>query len=254
VFWVLGAASLLWLPAWFGTALPRPTAATTHARAAAPGWREILSQRALWAMGIGGFCYAYPPYLLMTWLPTFLINAEHESLIQMAWIGAAVPCCQSLGSALSGVLSDRAIAAGQDESTVRKRYMQSGMGGCGLMMLGATFAPHGWVVVWLGAAAFAAGWMSSMNFTAGQILAGPTAAGRWMGAQNLITNLSGVAAPLATGVIVAHTGSYRMAFLVPAVLSLIGLLAWGPLLGPVRTVAWRGARATRNADTPLTCA
>jgi len=240
VFWMLGAASLLWLPAWFNTPLPRSTPSAEMARRSGPGWGELLSQRALWGMGIGGFCYAYPPYLLMTWLPTFLVNAEHDSLIQMAWIGAAIPCCQALGSALSGVLSDRAIAAGQAESTVRKRYMQSGMAGCGLMMLGATFAPHGWVVIWLGAAAFGAGWMSSMNFTAGQILAGPTVAGRWMGAQNLITNLSGVAAPLATGLIVAHTGSYRMAFLIPALLSLIGLVAWGPLMGPVRQVVWRG--------------
>jgi MFS family permease len=239
VFWVLGAASLLWLPAWFGTALPRPTAQVTVARESAPGWGAILSQPALWGMGLGGFCYAYPPYLLMTWLPTFLVNAEHDTLIQMAWIGAAIPCCQALGSALSGVLSDRAIMAGQDESAVRKRYMLGGMGGCGLMMLGATFAPHGWVVIWLGAASFGAGWMSSMNFTAGQILAGPGAAGRWMGAQNLITNLSGVAAPLATGLIIAHTGSYRMAFLVPALLSLLGLVAWGLLTGPIRPLVWR---------------
>jgi MFS family permease len=240
VFWVLGAASLLWLPAWFRTALPRPTVRAGPAPGSGPGWGEILSQRALWGMGLGGFCYAYPPYLLMTWLPTFLVNAEHDSLIQMAWIGAAIPCCQALGSALSGILSDRAITAGQDESTVRKRYMQGGMGTCGLMMLGATFAPHGWVVIWLGAASFGAGWMSSMNFTAGQILAGPTAAGRWMGAQNLITNLSGVAAPLATGLIVAHTGSYRMAFLISALLSLVGLAAWGLLTGPIRQITWRG--------------
>ena len=241
VFWVLGAASLLWLPAWFATPLPQPTVAPAILRKSGPGWGKILSRRALWGMGLGGFCYAYPPYLLMTWLPTFLVNGEHDSLIRMAWIGAAIPCCQALGSALSGVLSDRAIAQGQDESAVRKRYMQGGMGGCGLMMLVATFAPHGWVVVWLGAAAFGAGWMSTINFAAGQILAGPAAAGRWMGAQNLITNLSGVAAPLATGLIVAQTGSYRMAFLVPALLSLVGLAAWGLLTGPIRPLQWRGS-------------
>ena len=81
--------------------------------------------------------------------------------------------------------------------------------------------------------------MSPMCFTAGQTLAGPAAAGRWMGLQNLIGNMSGVTAPLVTGLVVQHTGSYRLAFLIPAVLALIGMVAWGPLIGPVRQVAWR---------------
>jgi hypothetical protein len=50
-----------------------------------------------------------------------------------------------------------------------------------------------------------------------------------------------VTAPLITGLVVQHTGSYRLAFLIPAVLALIGMVAWGPLIGPVRQIAWRRA-------------
>lgn len=238
VFVVLGAVSLLWLPLWFATALPGSVRTDAAAPVQPPGWREMLSQPALWGVGIGQFCYAYPTYLLLTWLPTFLVTAEHVSLSQMAWIGAVIPAISALGCTFSGIASDRAIAAGNDESFVRKSFLLGGMGCLGLTLLAATFAPHGWVVVCLAGTALFGGMISPMNFTSGQTLAGPAAAGRWMGLQNLIGNMSGVAAPIVTGLVVAHTGSFRMAFLIPAVLALAGMAAYGWLMGAVRPVCW----------------
>lgn len=238
VFWVLGAVSLLWLPGWLTTPLPR-SRPSGPGQGDGPGWRELLSQPAVWTTAIGGFAYAYSPYLLMTWLPSFLVNAEHCTLVQMAWIGAAIAICQALGAVVSGLVSDRAIVAGHDEGIVRKRFMLAGMGGTALMMLGATVAPHGWVELCLGGAAFCIGLMCTAINTSVQTMAGPYAAGRWIAVFNTICNMSGVVAPLATGLVVAATGSFRLAFLIPAVLSLFGLIAWGPLTGPIRPVAWR---------------
>jgi MFS family permease len=240
-FLVLGGASLLWLPGWFTTALPHSDKAPDAVLAPIPGWREVLSQPALWTLGIGSFCYSYPPYLLLTWLPSFLVNAEHYSLIQMAWIGAAIAVCQALGAGLGGTLSDRAIIGGQDEGAMRKRFMLAGMAGTGVMMLGATYAPHGLVELCLGGAALCVGVMGTACNAAAQMVAGPGAAGRWMGVSNMVTNFSGVAAPLFTGLIVARTGSYQLAFLIPAVLSVLGLAMWGPLTGPIRPVVWTGS-------------
>lgn len=240
VFWVLGAASLLWLPAWLGTRLPQPGAADLgDAAAVMPGWGAILRQRGLWGVAIGQFCYAYPTYLLLTWLPSYLVQAEHYSLQRMAVVGAMIPLIQAAGSAISGLWSDLAIGAGHDESGMRKRFLLGGIIANGVMLAGAWAAPAGWVLPCLAGSALACGIVSPINFTSGQTLAGPAAAGRWMGVQNLIGNLSGVAAPLITGLVVQATGSYRLAFLIPAGLSVVGLIAWGPLMGPVRQVAWR---------------
>jgi MFS family permease len=241
VFWVIGAASIVWLPLWFATRLPAQPAHDDPTRRPPPGWGEILAQRGLWGIAIGQFCYAYPTYLLLTWLPTFLVTSEHYSLRSMALVGAAIPVGQALGSGFSGVASDRAIAAGQDASAVRKWFLMGGMAGTGLTFVGATLAPHSTVVIWLAATAVFCGVISPLNFGAGQTLAGPAAAGRWMGTQNLIGNLSGIAAPMVTGLVVAQTGSFRLAFLIPALLSVIGLVAYGPLTGPIRQVAWRKA-------------
>jgi MFS family permease len=242
VFWVLGAASLLWLPAWLMTRLPQARVLPVgQAPVRVPGWGEILCQRGLWGVAIGQFCYAYPTYLLLTWLPSYLVQAEHYSLERMAVVGATIPLIQAAGSGISGVWSDRAIGAGHDESRMRKRFLLGGIIVNGVMLTGAWAAPPGWVLPCLALAALAGGVMSPINFTCGQTLAGPAAASRWMGVQSLIGNLSGVTAPLVTGLVVQATGSYRLAFLIPAGLSIVGFIAWGPLMGPVRQVAWREA-------------
>ncbi|WP_353229455.1 MFS transporter [Novosphingobium sp.] len=257
VFVVLGGVSLLWLLPWFATTLPAPSPrAGAHAAAttdAPPGWIEMLTNRRFWAVSIGHFCYCYPAYLLLTWLPSFLVNAQHYSLSQLAWIGAAIPLCSAAGCVISGTLSDRGIAAGRDETAMRKRFMVGGMAATGLSMLAATFAPDGAVVVvCLASTAFSCGIMSPMSFTAAQKLAGPLAAGRWMGLQNMIGNLAGIAAPIITGLVVAQTGSYRMAFLIPAVMCLGGMAAWGPWMGPITPVAWRGHRRSAGGGPATT--
>ena len=240
VFLAMGGFSLLWLVPWFATRLPAPQRATAAAPPA-PGWGAILSQRQLWASGIGQFCYAYTIYLLLTWLPSFLVHSEHFTLRQMPFVGAGVALCQAGAALTSGSLTDRAIARGGDPSAVRKRFKLGGMGGMGVMLALASVAPHGWVVLCLAGTGLCCGLMSPLIFTTTQALAGPSAAGRWMGAQNVLGNTAGMVAPAVTGVIVQATGSFAGAFLVPALLSVIGLIAWGPMLGEITPVRWGGA-------------
>ena len=72
-------------------------------------------------------------------------------------------------------------------------------------------------------------------------MAGPLAAGRWTSIQNGVGNLSGIAAPWVTGVVVEKTGAFYLAFVVSAVVALIGAFLWGVVVGPVETVKWRTA-------------
>jgi cyanate permease len=60
----------------------------------------------------------------------------------------------------------------------------------------------------------------------GQSLAGPQAAGRWIGLQNGVANLSGVTGPALTGFLVDRTGHFGAALAVAALVAMIGALAW----------------------------
>jgi dipeptide/tripeptide permease len=69
--------------------------------------------------------------------------------------------------------------------------------------------------------------MYSCNiWAATQSIAGPPNVGRWSGIQNLIGNLGGVASPVITGWIVTVTGSFQVAFVIAAVVMVIGVLIY----------------------------
>ena len=244
VFLALGGVSLLWLVPWLFV----PKLEAAHERAAravnVPAFTEILSQRALWGAAIGHFCANYQYYLLLTWLPIFLVKSLHFSLTEMAWIGAGVFAMQSLASIVGGTLSDVLIRDGHSATHVRKAFVLTGAAGCGIAFLFAAISPPAWAVFCLVLAGICQGLISPMIFTIGQTLSGPDAGGRWMGVQNLIGNLAGISAPIITGVLRDATGGFQAAFYVAAAFSIVAVVAWAIVIERVEPVAWRlGFRA-----------
>ena len=68
--------------------------------------------------------------------------------------------------------------------------------------------------------------------------AGPGAAARWWGVQNFMGNLSGISAPVITGVVVDRTGSFSAAFMLAAGVALVGMLAYGVIVRRIETIDW----------------
>jgi MFS family permease len=239
VFLALGTVSLLWLLPWL--TVPKLHAADDHASrvATVPAFAEILRQRSLWGAAIGHFCANYQYYLLLTWLPIFLVKSLHFSLVDMAWIGAGVFAMQSLASIVGGTLSDVMIRSGSSATLVRKGFVLTGAAGCGVALVFAGVTSPPWAVFWLVLSGVAQGFISPMIFTIGQTLSGPSAGGRWMGVQNLIGNFAGISAPIVTGLIVDATGSFQSAFFIAGALSLVAVFAWGIVIERVEPVAWR---------------
>ena len=249
VFLSLGAVSLLWLAPWLTTSMPSTAPAAAPAarpapQTSGPGYGELLRHRALWAVSLGQFCYSYQFYLLLTWLPLFLVKSQHYSLAVMAVLGAAVYAVQSLSALASGVLSDHLIRAGGSPTRVRKSFVLGGVAGGGLALLLTGIGPRELTLPCLLAAGVFTGLTNPMMFSIGQTLAGPTAGGRWMGIQNMFGNFAGILAPMVTGFVVEATGAFTAAFVVAAVLSLAGLICWGLMLTRVEPVSWRSSRHT----------
>ncbi|MBA3898472.1 MAG: hypothetical protein H0X36_15370, partial [Sphingomonadaceae bacterium] len=73
-----------------------------------------------------------------------------------------------------------------------------------------------------------------------QTLAGPCAAGKFVGFQNFVGNLAGIVAPALTGLLVDRTGGFGAAFAVAAGVSLAGALCWGVLIGRIERLSWSG--------------
>ena len=75
-------------------------------------------------------------------------------------------------------------------------------------------------------------------YSIGQTLAGPRAAGKWVGLQNGFAGLSGVISPIVTGYSIDATGDYRVAFLVAAAITMIGMANWLFVVRRIEQIAW----------------
>ena len=242
VFLCLGALSLLWLWPWLttrGDTISRKPLA--KGVAFGPGYGELLGRRALWAVSLGQLCYSWQFYLLLTWLPSYLVKAEHLSLTAMAWIGGAVFCLQALSALASGWATDALISRGSGRAGVRRILLVIAIAGGGLALLVEGLGPKGLAIPCLVLAGICTGVGNPLIFSIGQTLAGPSAGGRWMGIQNMGGNFAGILAPLTTGFIAQATGAFTGAFLLAAGLSVLGVLCWSVLLGPISPLAWKRA-------------
>ena len=239
VFYSLGGCSLLWLIPWL--CYRGSTVAAPSAEPATPApYAQILRQKALWGACMGQFCYSYPAYMLLTWLPIFLVKVQHLSVGQMGLAGGLIYLCQAMSAATGGIASDRLIRkAGWSVTMARKTFLS---GGLSIAIVGLIIASttHGRLFSTLGIVllAIGIGLCQPMVFAIGQTLAGPRAAARWMGIQNMAGNFAGVAAPILTGWLVDHTGSFAASFAAAAAFGLTGIVCWQWVVPRVEQTRW----------------
>ena len=233
-FIVLGLASMLWLVPWWRFKL-KPIAANSTAKLS---YREILKQRSAWGTCAALFCGNFMMYFLLTWLPYYLVRERHFSMGQMARIGGLAYILTATTALISGWAADKFMAAGKSATLVRKGFLISGMAGAGVfLMLSVTGNPR-FSIEMLMTASASLGMATANWWPVTQTMAGPHAAGRWVGVQNLSGNLSGVVAPAVTGFVVDRTGEFYWAFVLVGVVALLGSLVWLFWVGPIEPVQW----------------
>jgi sugar phosphate permease len=75
-------------------------------------------------------------------------------------------------------------------------------------------------------------------FAISQIIAGPAAAGRWVGVQNTIGNVAGIVAPALTGFVVESTGHFTLAFVSAAMVGILGFAGWVLMIPRIAGLSW----------------
>jgi MFS transporter, ACS family, D-galactonate transporter len=237
-FIVLGLVSLLWLPPWLKWR-PRTVVVPPADSAGAPSLLEFLSLRSAWGSCIGLFCGNYVNYFLLTWLPYYLVREQHFSMTSMAKIGGAGYLLGAGCALLAGWLSDRWIRAGASPTVVRKGVCGGALALSGISLGLCAVAPTPFLVVPLVLAGMAFFGASTPNvYAISQTLAGPHAAGRWVGFQNCVGNMAGMVVPVVTGFVLNRTGHFHWALLILTAVSLFGAAAWYFIIGPVEQVHW----------------
>ena len=239
LFFVFGALSLLWLVPWLLMKRPDPVNTTPVERPdVAPGFAEMLSTREMWGAMCGHFCNNYSYFLVLSWLPLYLVKQQGFSLTTMAWLGGAVYLISSITGVIGARIVDGWIGRGANVTRVRK----GGAIVCLLIALVCMLACASGNTTLAVAGLLGYGVANGLGFfsifSIGQTLAGPKAAGKWMGLQNGFGGLAGILSPIITGASIDATGDYRVAFLIAAASAVLGMLCWGVAIRKVEPVRW----------------
>lgn len=197
----------------------------------------IISRRKVWGLTIGFACYGYSFALFSTWLPNYFVREMHMSILSSATY-TTIPwlCATAADLFFGGWLIDHLIVRGYDPTRVRKSVLVLGMlTGCAIFGAGFT-TNETWAIVWLSvslsglAAAAPAGWSIPA------LIAPRGGTGTIGGIMNWVNAMMGIVAPIATGYIVALSGSFAGAFIVAGVVLAVGIAAYVFMLGRIEPI------------------
>jgi MFS transporter, ACS family, D-galactonate transporter len=242
-FAIIGSAALLWLIPWLATypardrsvtkPHPEEQATTTSARPREPKLRDVLLHRNLIGICLGFFCFDYYWYLLVTWLPDYLMTVRHLTVLRAALYSAAPFLVFGVSEPIGGWIADRLIHLGWNETTVRKGVVTVGFL-TGLLLIPAEHAASPAAAVWLFVGGSMVGLSTGNLIVILQSCAPVEHVGLWTGVENLFGNIAGVLAPLVTGFLIADSGSYAPGFDLAVGALVAGMISYWFVVGELK--------------------
>jgi ACS family D-galactonate transporter-like MFS transporter len=197
----------------------------------------LLKNRKIWGLTIGFAAYGYTFYLFLTWLPGYLVQSMHMSILKSAGFAAIPWACATVADLLvGGWLIDELIKRGHDETRVRKSVLVTGML-IGLAVFGTVFTkdPY-WAIGWISLALSGLAAAAPVGWSLPSLIAPTGGTGTVGGIMNFANNMMGVAAPIVTGILVGASQSFTSAFMVAGVVLLVGIFAFVVLLGRIEPI------------------
>jgi MFS family permease len=197
----------------------------------------LLRNRKVWGLTVGFSAYGYSFYLFLTWLPAYLVQTLHMSILKSAGYATIPWLFASLSDLLvGGFFVDYLIGRGLDETKVRKSVLVTGML-MGLAVFGATFTTNAvWAITWITIALTGLSAAAPVGSSIVSLIAPRGGTGTIGGIVNFCNNLMGIAAPVITGFIVGLTHSFAGAFLVAGLVLVIGIFFYVVVLGRIEPV------------------
>jgi MFS family permease len=241
MFFLVGFSALVWLIPWWMVFPARLDARSQKPAPPGPSQalREVLEHvrsRDLIGICLGFFCFDYYWYLLVTWLPDYLVTVRHLNILKAGLYASLPYFVWGVSEPVGGWIADRLIRWGWDETRSRKGVITVAFIS-GLLLIPAARVQNAHSAIILIAGASLVGLATGNLFGVLQSCAPPEDVGVWTGFENFAGNVGGVIAPAATGLLIARTGSYLPGFALAALVLLTGLLAYWFIVGELKAQA-----------------
>jgi MFS transporter, ACS family, D-galactonate transporter len=237
-FLLLGFAGLLWIVPWLlvfpdrmrsvNSGVASPSAASSR-----PVHWSVFLNRNLLGICLGFFCFDYYWYVLVTWLPDYLVTVRHLSIVQAGFYASLAFFTFGVAEPIGGWIADSLIRRGCDETRTRKGIVTLAFS-MGLLLIVAMQTSDTSIAIGLLIGASLVGLATGNLLVILQSCAPFERIGIWTGAENFAGNLAGIIAPLAVGWLIRRSGSYVPGFELGAIVLLVGLLAYWFVVGELK--------------------
>jgi len=235
-FLILGFTALLWLAPWFAIFPRRLQAVRASIGSPVVASHSIvptLLNRNLLGICLGFFCFDYYWYVLVTWLPDYLVTVRQLSIVQAGFYASLAFFIFGVSEPIGGWIADRLILHGWNETTTRKGIVTLAFSLGGFLIL-AIHSTHTGMAIGFIIAACLVGLATGNLLAILQSCAPSEAVGIWTGAENFAGNLAGIIAPLAVGFLIKSYGSYIPGFQLAPIILLAGVLAYWFVVGDLK--------------------
>ncbi|MGH9504116.1 MAG: MFS transporter [Terriglobales bacterium] len=237
-FLLLGFAGLLWIIPWLWVFPRRMRSASEDMASRASAipsriqWSALLNRNLL-GICLGFFCFDYYWYVLVTWLPDYLVTVRRLSIVQAGFYASLAFFTFGVSEPIGGWLADSLIRRGWDETRTRKGIVTFAFF-MGLLLVAAMRTSTTPMAIGFLIGASLVGLATGNLLVILQCCAPFERVGIWTGAENFAGNLAGIVAPLAVGLLIKRNGSYVPGFELGAIVLLAGLLAYWFIVGELK--------------------
>ena len=257
VFYICGAIGLVWAVWWFLAYRDLPedhamvnrgelarirgvdasgsvNAANIEARPNVP-WGTLIRSPNMWAIMCAYFTYVYCLWIFLSWLPSYLIEFRHFTLIKVGLFASLPLWAGVVGDTVGGLSTDWLLKKTGSAKIARRSVAMVGLLGCCACIVPAALTADPYVAVYC-----LTGSMFFLECTIGPSWSVPMDvggkySGTVSGMMNMAGNIGGALSPLVFGFLVQF-GNWQAPFIVAAALLVLGALVWGFWLDPDRSV------------------
>lgn len=211
---------------------------------------RLFRERQLLGMFIGQFAIMTTMFFFLTWFPTYLIKEKNLSIIQTGYY-ATIPFLVAIaGALLGGKWSDWMIQRGNTLSFARKAPIIMGF-----FLTAAIFGANytndiNMVIALMSVAFFGQALSSTVTGALMSDIAPKEAVGLAGGLLIFFAMLGSATSPLVVGFVVQYTGGFSGAMAYVAAISLIGMVAYLFVVGPVSRIVIADSLPAGSLATP----
>ena len=253
VFYICGAVGLVWAVWWYFSYRDLPeehpmvnqielqrirgldqagniNQPTTEAKASVP-WATLLRSPNMWAIMCAYFTYVYCLWIFLSWLPSYLVEFRHFTLIKVGIFASLPLWAVVIGDTVGGLATDWLLKKTGSAKLARRTVAIVGMLGCCVFIVPAALTEDAYTAVYCLTAA-----LFFLECTIGPSWAVPMDvggkySGTVSGMMNMAGNIGGALSPLVFGFLVQY-GNWQAPFIVAASLLVLGSAVWAFWLDP----------------------